>query len=101
IGKQLQEEDQFTTDRSWLYGLQSGKYALVLQFIVRGQGLQFSLSTGVLLQAELVYFPSAAPLRALIKSQQPIKERPPIKGFSGWQEQLQHRANSFARLPFQ
>ncbi len=101
IGKQLQEEDQLTTDRTWLYGLQSGKYALVLQFIVRGQGLQFSLSTGMLLQAELVYFPSSAPLRALIKSQQPIREKPLIKGFSGWQEQLQHRAARFANLPFQ
>lgn len=101
IGKQISEEEQVTTERNWLYGLQSKQYALVLQFSVRGKGLQFSLSAGALIQAELVFFPSAQPLRALIKSYQVIQTHRPIHGFQTWSEQIEQQAEIVCSQPFQ
>lgn len=69
LSKQVSETDNISTERYWLYGTNSGRYALVLQFIVRGQGATLSLSSGMFIQAELVYYPSASPLRAIIKRQ--------------------------------
>jgi len=37
-GKQISDDDNLTVERNWLYGINSNQYALVLQFIVRGQG---------------------------------------------------------------
>ncbi len=69
LSKQVSDADNITTERFWLYGTNSGNYALVLQFIVRGQGAVLSLSAGMFIQAELVFYPSASPLRAIIKRQ--------------------------------
>jgi hypothetical protein len=69
LGKQITEEDNITVERNWLYGIKSNQYALVLQFLVRGQGAQLMLSPGMYLEAELVFFPSLTPMRALIKQQ--------------------------------
>ncbi len=69
LGKQTSEEDNITVERNWLYGINSNQYTLVLQFLIRGQGAQLMLSPGMYIQAELVFYPSVTPLRALIKRQ--------------------------------
>jgi hypothetical protein len=55
--------------RTWLWGIQTGRLALLLQFAAPGQTLDVSLISGVGVEAELVFFPSAYPLRALVKKQ--------------------------------
>lgn len=100
LGKQTIEEDSLVTERNWLYGTQTGRYALVLQFSVRGQGLAFSLSPGMLVRGELVYFPSARPLRALIRQQNAIRGQATYQPFSGWEEVAGSAAEIFRDLPF-
>lgn len=100
LGKQVSEEEGLTTEKNWLYGINSGKYALVLQFIFRGQGLQFSLSPGMFITAELVFFPSAEPLRALIKKQVSVGGDYLIHGLQGWNEAITVQANAGMRQPF-
>ncbi|MEO6356057.1 MAG: SWIM zinc finger family protein [Ferruginibacter sp.] len=86
LSKQTIEIDTITTERNWLYGTASNQYALVLQFIVRGQGGTLTFTPSMFLQAELVFYPSAAPLRAIVKRQIATNAVNNIAGFTGWQQ---------------
>ncbi|NOT92082.1 SWIM zinc finger family protein [Ferruginibacter sp.] len=86
LSKQTIEVDNITTERNWLYGTQSNQYALVLQFIVRGQGGQLSFTPGMFIQAELVFYPGVAPLRAIIKKQITSNAVNNFTAFNNWQQ---------------
>jgi hypothetical protein len=66
VGQIVEEEGHLTIQRSWLWGLQSSRPALVLAFSAAGQPLDRSLLVGALLEADLAFYPSAAPLRAVV-----------------------------------
>lgn len=100
LGKQVQEEDAITTERNWLYGTKTKQYALVLQFSVRGQGITFSLTPGICIEAELVFFPSVSPLRAIIKKQINAEINPTIEGFTSWEEIAMAETSITTKLPF-
>ncbi|SFD01933.1 SWIM zinc finger [Chitinophaga sp. CF118] len=100
LGKQTEEEDSLTVERNWLYGINSKKYALVLQFSAMSQAMPLNLIPGFFLQAELVYYPSAQPLRALIKSQVVAATIPPVSGISSWQEVAELETAYNSVLPF-
>jgi hypothetical protein len=85
-GKQVSEDDNLTVERNWLYGINSNQFALILQFIIKGQGASALLSPGMFIEAELVYYPSAAPLRALIKQQVTANEKSLHRSFDSWGE---------------
>lgn len=86
LGKQVTGEDQLTVERSWLYGIGTKQYALVLQFYVRNQIPTVTLTPGVAISAELVFYPSVTPLRALIKQQFSTKTITQIRGLANWNE---------------
>ena len=100
LAKQSSERDNITTEKFWLYGTETRQYALLLQFIVRGQGVQYSLSPGMCLQAELVFFPSQTPLRALIKRQNNIEKTIKPVGYKNWMEVANEDARQAAFNPF-
>ncbi|MBX3254127.1 MAG: SWIM zinc finger family protein [Chitinophagaceae bacterium] len=100
LAKQISEDDNVTTERNWLYGTNSNSYALVLQFIVRGQGAQLTLMPGMFIQAELVFYPSVLPMRAIIKRQINSNAATEFTGFSNWQQVLQHETDYNSKLPF-
>ncbi|RFS26847.1 SWIM zinc finger family protein [Chitinophaga silvatica] len=87
LGKQTTEEDRLITDRYWLYGQQTKRKALVLQFYMRNQGLPpLTLVPGTCIQAEVAFYPSAAPLRAVIRQHSTISLQPAFTGYSNWEE---------------
>jgi hypothetical protein len=101
LGKQSDTEDNITVERNWLYGVGSNRYALVLQFFVRGQGGQQAVLTpGMYVQAELVFYPSALPLRAIIKRQMAADGVQQYKGFSNWQQVAEAQTTAGSALPF-
>lgn len=100
LGKHVSEASGITTERNWLYGTTTNRYALVLQFIVRGQGMEHSLTPGMFIEAELVYFPSASPLRALIKKQTNAVYSGTYSTFENWQEVLANGSEMNSLLPF-
>jgi hypothetical protein len=64
----LGDEERLRTQRTWLFGASTSKAALCLSFSVGpNQPLDISLIPGTTIDAELVFFPSAFPLRALVK----------------------------------
>jgi hypothetical protein len=77
LGKRIQEEHLgalkktsiMKVQRTWLSGKQSGRLALLLQFAAPGQILDVGPIPGTGFDADLVFFPSAYPLRAIFKKQ--------------------------------
>lgn len=67
MGREIEEEEKLKTQRTWLWGIRSGRAAAVLSFAPPGGALDASLPPGAALPAELVYYPGAYPLRALIR----------------------------------
>jgi hypothetical protein len=67
LGQRVEEEDRLRVQRVWLWGAQSGRAALILHFAHGQQPLDASFVTGAAPEAELVFFPGAYPLRAIVK----------------------------------
>jgi len=68
LGQQTEEEEKLRVQRSWLMGEQHGKPAMVLEFAFGNQPLKSTLICGTCFTGELIFYPSAAPLRAMVKS---------------------------------
>ncbi|WKB53448.1 SWIM zinc finger family protein [Eleftheria terrae] len=67
LGQVCEERDQRLAERrTWLAGQRSGRRALVLEFAHGGQGFETAWLTGSGVEAELCFYPSAHPLRALL-----------------------------------
>lgn len=67
IGLMYEEEERLTTRRTWLVGRDSGRYALVLDFSAGGQRFDASFVPGTQFEGEIGFYPSAHPVRALLK----------------------------------
>jgi len=78
LGRRDFDADRLRTRRVWLQGRTSGRYALVLSFAAAGQSLDDSLTVGTAADADLVFYPAAIPLRALVAtSRDEIRPGPP------------------------
>ncbi|MEU9884056.1 SWIM zinc finger family protein [Sphaerisporangium sp. NPDC051011] len=66
LGLRDEEQDRLVSRRVWLKGRSHGRFALVLTFAPVGQAMDASLVTGTTIDAELVFYPGASPLRALV-----------------------------------
>ncbi len=100
LGRQTEDEAQLTIERNWLFGMHSGRYALVLNFFVKSQPKDNPLMPGTTIDAELAFYPSATPLRALIAAQHGIKKNVMPTGVSGWQQVVTTQAANLYVAPF-
>ncbi|MET8867104.1 SWIM zinc finger family protein [Nonomuraea sp. NPDC004580] len=66
LGRRDETQDRLTARRVWLRGRRTRRAALILSFAPQGQPLDASLVTGTAIDADLSYYPGAAPLRALV-----------------------------------
>jgi hypothetical protein len=80
LGQIVEEQDNLRTQRTWLQGQDTRKAALVLNYAYGNQPLDTSLMPGTVIDAELGFFESAYPLRALVKARHappaPLLEMP-------------------------
>ena len=67
IGRRVEDEERLRVQRTWLWGQACAAPALILDFSTTGQPLDYSLLPGTIIDADLAFFPSAAPLRALVQ----------------------------------
>ena len=74
------EQDRIRTRRTWLRGRKTGRYALVLGFAAAGQSLDDSLTVGTEADADLVFYPGAVPLRALVLTKHDTVDGAPPAG---------------------
>jgi hypothetical protein len=96
------EDENLTGQRQWLYGLKTGKTALLLDFTFGNAPIKNSFIPGTVLNAELVFYPSNYPLRAAIKSQgsnsTDYAQKPPF--LQSWQEWQNAYANALVQQPW-
>ncbi len=68
LGRQRETNDEdLTIQRDWLYGTQSKRFALILNFAYRSAPIQNLVVPGTATQAELVFYPGNYAIRAAIK----------------------------------
>lgn len=72
VGQIAEEDDRLKIRRTWLVGRQTQRRALILDFAAGNQPLDPSLMAGVEFDAELGFYPSRLPLRALMKDRGPM-----------------------------
>jgi hypothetical protein len=68
LGRRDVEQDRVRARRTWLRGRKTGRPALVLSFAPAGAGLDDSLTPGTDIDAGLVFYPGAVPLRAIVQA---------------------------------
>jgi hypothetical protein len=68
VGQAYEEDDRLTARRTWLWGKHTAGAALVLDFSVGSQPFETSLLPGMAFEGDVAFYPSGAPLRALVKS---------------------------------
>lgn len=69
LGNLFEEEDNLKTKKTFLYGLETKKIAMVLDFSVAKRPFSNTdLMTGKVFSGEIIYYPSNLELRAIIKS---------------------------------
>jgi hypothetical protein len=67
LGRRSYEEELFRVHRTWLRGRTTDRDALLVNFVRQGQPMETLLAVGTCFDAEMAFFPSAWPLRALLK----------------------------------
>ncbi len=101
LAKQTTEEEKLMVERNWLYGLNSRRYALILQFYVRSQPPAMSFTPGLVADASLVFYDSALPQRALVKEQHNTKKANQLpEGYNNWTAVLDRETADNAAYPF-
>lgn len=68
LGQQTEEEDKLRIQRSWLIGDNTHQTAMILEFAFGSQPLKSTLVCGTRFEADLIFYPSATPLRAMLKT---------------------------------
>ena len=82
LGQHTWSEERLTARRSWLYGQNSGRTALVLEFSFSNQPFTTPLLVQSTYAGELAFFPGLLPVRAvpvtLTRQPNPTGGRPPL-----------------------
>ena len=100
LGRRDSAEERLTVRRVWLRGERTGRTALVLSFAPAGQQLDASLIPGRSIEADLHYYPSPAPLRALVGAQHGPPGKPAATPGTGLADGLRQWADALAADPW-
>ncbi|WP_324678865.1 hypothetical protein [Hymenobacter sp. GOD-10R] len=65
VGQVTKEEERLLARRTWLWGIGTGRYALVLEYSFGGQAFATALVPAGQYVGSLAFYPSACPLRAV------------------------------------
>ncbi len=103
LGQWVEDEGHVRTQRTWLRGITSGQPALVLQFAVNVQPFVEMIVCGIRTHAELIFWPSANPVRARFETHEgaPQALEGTLPGAQSIGAALAGVAASLARQPWQ
>ncbi|HPH97216.1 MAG TPA: SWIM zinc finger family protein [Anaerolineaceae bacterium] len=79
LGQSLEFEDQVMVQRTWLWGQKEARPGLILAFSAAGQPFNQPVIPGIEVDAEMVFYPAALPLRLMPKK---INETRPLGAFA-------------------
>ena len=69
LSSTTRSDNDLSERKIWLYGHQSKRYALLLDFSYGGRQFDYNLPNGKTIEADLTYYPSTFPQRALINKE--------------------------------
>ncbi|MFD8384092.1 SWIM zinc finger family protein [Streptomyces sp. NPDC059679] len=78
LGQQDSADGKLTTRRIWLRGQDTGRMALLLSFGAAGHSPELALPVGIVLDADLTYYPAGRPLRATLGTRRPDPPPSPV-----------------------
>lgn len=95
-------EDKLVALRTWLFGTQTGQYALLIDYFPAHLPVVHPVKAGIFLDAQLAFYPSNYPLRAQIKHQRDVKSTFCIQTLarSGWAAAQHIAAACLAQSPW-
>lgn len=101
IGQRIFDEGRLKARRTWLLGASTRCYALILQFAAAGSPFAESFVSGSVQQANLAFYPSAYPLRAVVKDRSgPTKRAIRLPGHETIEALLDDAADAAACQPW-
>jgi hypothetical protein len=103
LGQAIEEVERGKAQRTWLFGTNSRRSALILQFAIAGSPYGEIFPPGIRQKAELAYWPGAAPQRAIIVSRQQEGQRlrDPLPGHATIDAFLEDVASVLVHQPWQ
>jgi hypothetical protein len=101
LARVVVEQERLRVQRTWLWGLSTGRPALLLDFAPPGAPLEPRPAPGMAVEASLAFHPSATPLRALMAEEPgPVEPAPGAFGSGGAGEALRSVASAVALNPW-
>lgn len=100
VGAREVDEHQLRVRRTWLWGLGTHRAALIVEFAQPNRAFETVLPVGVALDAELVYWPGAAPQRALVKQADSGKRIDHLSGYGSLRDALVDWGSALTRSPW-
>lgn len=100
--KQEALDDKLNMLRVWLYGTQSGRQALLVEYAPAHLPIVAPVLTGTLVRAVLAFYPSNLPYRAQIKQQGAANSQTPalVEPLDGWEAAHRQAAEWLAQSPW-
>ncbi|MDB5283270.1 MAG: zinc finger family protein [Bacteroidota bacterium] len=100
LARTFSDEEQLTVERNWLYGVNSKRWALILQFYANGQLPELNLMPGTAIKADLVFYKGVNPIRALIKTQHSVSGFTEPTLLEDFKTAFEHFGEALATNPF-
>jgi hypothetical protein len=94
------EQERLRVQRTWLWGVDTGRPALLLDFAPPGAPLEPRPTPGTAMHAALAFHPSATPLRAVVAETDGLGTAPGAFGAGGAGEALRATAAAIAANPW-
>jgi hypothetical protein len=100
VGQKIYEEDRLRVLRTWLRGKETGRNALVLSFAAPQQALKMEFRVGTETHAELAFYPSNYPLRAIVRQKREETEFARPEGYADFAAFQEAYAEALSRHPW-
>ena len=101
LARTVIEQERLRVQRTWLWGLSSGRPALLLDFAPPGGVLAPRPAPGMAMTGSLAFHPGAAPLRALVVGEpSELSPAPGVFGSGGAESALRAAAEAVALNPW-
>jgi hypothetical protein len=101
LAQETDDDDRLSSQRSWLWGIASGRRALHLQFVPSGGDFAEEIERGTVFRATAIFFPSAAPERVILRDRgAPAIFRGERPGVASIDAMLEDVAETLARVPW-
>lgn len=100
LARTVVEQERLRVARTWLWGLESGRPALLLDFAPLGAPLEPRPPAGMSIEAELAFHPSATSLRAIVADSGALQPAPGRFGGGDVDAALAEAAAAIAANPW-